>query len=196
LNSLRAFIAVDLTPEVRTQLEALAGRLRRLPGQACIRFVPISGIHLTLKFLGDTTPDVAARVGDALDHAASGLPAFTLRIRGVGCFPNLRQPRVVWVGMHESAGVLKRLQTVVEAGCTALGLPAEDRPFSPHLTFGRVRREAGAEGSSFVHIVLEREQGLDLGEMPVDAVHLFRSDLRPSGAIYSRLHSTALRGNR
>jgi 2'-5' RNA ligase len=196
LNSLRAFIAVDLTPEVRTQLEALAGRLRRLPGQECIRFVPVSGIHLTLKFLGDIAPDVAARVGDALDHAASGLPAFTIQIRGIGCFPNVRQPRVVWVGLHEPAGALKRLQSAVEAGCTALGLSAEDRPFSPHLTLGRVRREAGAEGSLVVRTVLEREQALDLGEMPVDAVHLFRSDLCPSGAIYSRLQSAALRGDR
>jgi 2'-5' RNA ligase len=90
--------------------------------------------------------------------------------------------------------MLQTLQRAVEAGCAQFKLPAEDRPFSPHLTLGRVKREAGAGAGAFVRAVLESERALDLGEMPVDAIHLFRSDLRPSGPVYSRLHSAALGG--
>jgi 2'-5' RNA ligase len=194
LNTLRAFIAVDLPPDVRTQLDALTGRLRCLPGQECMRFVASSGIHLTLKFLGEISPESATDIHDVLKDAASSMPGFTVRIRGVGCFPSSRQPRVLWVGLDDPRGMLQTLQRAIEAGCARLKLPAEDRPFSPHLTLGRVRREAGAGAGSFVRAALEREQALDLGEMAVDAVHLFRSDLRPSGAIYSRLHSAALGG--
>jgi 2'-5' RNA ligase len=194
LNTLRAFIAVDLPPDVRTQLDAMTGRLRRLPGQECMRFVAASGIHLTLKFLGEISPDLAAGVHNVLDDAASSVPGFTIRLRGVGSFPSSRQPRVLWVGLDDPRGMLKTLQRAVEEGCAHLKLPAEDRPFSPHLTLGRVRREAGAGAGAFVRSVLESERTLDFGEMPVDAVHLFRSDLRPSGAVYSRLHSAALGG--
>ena len=196
MTTLRAFIAIDLPPDLRTKLEALAGRLRHSPGQECIRFVPVSGIHLTLKFLGDIPADLAAGVHSVLDHAAGALPAFAVHVRGVGCFPDSRRPRVVWIGLEEPQGRLEVLQRAIEGGCVVLGLPAQDRPFSAHLTLGRVRREAGPEAGSFVRGVLEREQALDLGEMPVDSVHLFRSDLRPSGAIYTRLHSASLRVGR
>ena len=153
-----------------------------------------SGIHLTLKFLGEISPEVAASVHSVLDDVAHGAVAFPVRVRGIGCFPSSRQPRVLWVGLEDSRGMLQPLQRAVEEGCTRVQLPAEDRPFSPHLTLGRVRREAGEGAGAFVRSVLEREQSLDLGEMPVDAIHLFRSELRPSGAVYSRLHSAALGG--
>jgi 2'-5' RNA ligase len=159
-----------------------------------MRFVAASGIHLTLKFLGEISPEQAAGIHDVLDDAASSVPGFTIRIRGVGCFPNSRQPRVLWVGLDDPRGMLQALQRAVEQGCARLKLPVEDRPLSPHLTLGRVRREAGPGAGAFVGSVLESERTLDLGEMPVGAVHLFRSELRPSGAVYSRLHTAALGG--
>ncbi len=194
MNTLRAFIAVDLAPDIRSQLDALTGRLRRLPGQESMRFVAASGIHLTLRFLGEISPALAASLHEVLDDAARQVPGFSIHVRGTGCFPSSRQPRVLWVGLDDPGGRLKALQCAVEGGCAVLKLPAEDRPFSPHLTLARVRREAGAGAETFVRSVLEGERGLDLGEMPVDALHLFRSELRPSGAVYSRLHSAALGG--
>jgi 2'-5' RNA ligase len=194
LNTLRAFIAVDLSPDVRIRIDALTSRLRRLPGQECMRFVAASGIHLTLKFLGEISPALAGDLHGVLDDAARRIPAFTIRVYGVGCFPSSRQPRVLWVGLDDPRGMLKTLHSAIEGGCAALKLPTEDRPFSPHLTLGRVRREAAAGAAAFVRSVFEAERTLDLGEMPVDLVHLFRSELRPSGAVYSRLHSVGLGG--
>ena len=196
LTPFRAFIAVDLSPEIRTEIEALIARLRRMPGQAGMRFVSASGIHLTLKFLGDIPVELGDRLHQALERATAARSAFSVRVRGAGCFPDAGRPRVVWVGLEEPREELSALQRAIEAECVALGLPAEDRPFSPHLTLGRVRREAGAEAASFVRTMLEREQTVDLGEMTVESVHLFRSDLRPTGADYRRLHSAVLEAGR
>jgi RNA 2',3'-cyclic 3'-phosphodiesterase len=196
LTTFRAFIAVDLSPEIRMEIEALVARLRRMPGQECMRFVSASGIHLTLRFLGDIPAEMGDRLEEALERAAAARTAINVRIRGAGCFPDLRRPRVIWVGLEEPRGELTALQRAIEAECVALGLPVEDRPFSPHLTLGRVRRESGADAASFVRSVLEHEQAVDLGEMTVDSVHLFRSDLRPTGAEYRRLHSAVLDAGR
>jgi 2'-5' RNA ligase len=195
VSTLRAFIAVDLTPDIRAQLEALAGRLRRLPGQEGLRFVAAAGVHLSVKFLGEISPALAADLGGALDTAARRVPAFAIRVQGIGCFPNPRQPRVLWVGLHDPRRMLLALQSAVEEACADLRLPKEDRAFSPHLTLARVRREGGAAAGGFVGSVLECERGLDLGEMPVDAICLFRSELRPNGAVYTRIHSAALSGD-
>ena len=196
MSTFRAFIAVDLSPEIRTKIDALVGRVRKMPGQECMRFVLASGIHLTLKFLGEIPESVGESLRPAIDRASAARAAFTVRVRGAGCFPDIRRPRVLWVGLEEPQGALPSLQRAVEVECVGLGLPAEDRPFSPHLTLGRVRREAGAEATSFVRAVLEREQGVDLGEMTVDSVHLIRSDLRPTGAEYRRLHTAVLKAGR
>lgn len=192
MTTWRAFIAVDLTPEMRTQLDSLTGRMRRLTGQQTLRFAAASGIHLTLKFLGEISTDLAGGLHAVLDEAASRVRPFPVRVRGVGCFPSSRQPRVLWVGLEDHGGDLRTLQQAVETGSARLGLPKEDRPFSPHLTLARVRRDAGPEAAACVRFVLESEAGLDLGEMPIEAIHLFRSELRPSGAVYSRLHTAAL----
>lgn len=157
-----------------------------------MRFVPVSGIHLTLKFLGEILPGLADSLHPALDRVAGARLPFTVRVRGAGCFPDHGRPRVLWVGLEESQGALATLQRAIEVECAGLGLPAEDRPFSSHLTLGRVRHEAGAEAASFVRAVLDREQAVELGVLTVDSVHLFRSDLRPTGAEHHRLHSSVL----
>jgi 2'-5' RNA ligase len=157
-----------------------------------MRFVPVSGIHLTLKFLGEILPGLADSLHPALDRVAGARLPFTVRVRGAGCFPDHGRPRVLWVGLEESQGALASVQRAIELECAGLGLPAEDRPFSPHLTLGRVRHEAGAEAASFVRAVLDREQAVELGVLTVDSVHLFRSDLRPTGAEHHRLHSSVL----
>ena len=161
-----------------------------------MRFVSASGIHLTLKFLGEIQAELGDLLHPALERATAARPAFSVRVRGAGCFPDAGRPRVVWVGLEEPRGELSALQRAIESECVALGLPAEDRPFSPHLTLGRVRREAGADAALFVRSVLEREPAVDLGVMTVDSVHLYRSDLRPTGAEYRRLHSAILEAAR
>jgi 2'-5' RNA ligase len=196
LSTLRGFIAIDLPPELRKTIEALSLRLRAQPGQACMRWVQPSGIHLTLKFLGDLPAASVPELESVLDQAAAAHAPFSLTVGGIGCFPDARHPRVVWAGLDDPTGTLRLVQASIESGCAAIGLAPEDRPFSPHLTVGRVRREAGPEAAGIVQDVLDRERAFNAGEMLADAVHLFRSELRPTGAIYTRLHSAAFQGSR
>jgi 2'-5' RNA ligase len=195
LSTLRCFIAIDLPPELRKRIEALSERLRAQPGEAGLRWVQPSGIHLTLKFLGALPEARVPDVASVLDQAASAQAPFSVTVGGIGCFPDGRNPRVVWAGLDDPTGRLRLLHASIESGCAAIGMAPEARPFSPHLTLGRVRREAGPETAGVVRAILEAERAFHAGEMLADAVHLFRSDLRPTGAVYTRLHSAAFRGS-
>ena len=195
MEPIRAFVAIELPEQVKSVLTQLQNDLKRSK-IASVKWAGPAGIHLTLKFLGNVDASEMPKLKEALSGAVSGVAPFSLELGNPGAFPNTHAPRVVWVGLEEPRGELSALQRAIEAECVALGLPAEDRPFSPHLTLGRVRREAGAEAASFVRSMREREQTVDLGEMTVDSVHLFRSDLRPTGAEYRRLHSAVLEAGR
>lgn len=183
---------MDLSPEVRRLLASLTNRLRSLPGQECMRWVHPDSIHLTLEFLGDLQPARVPDLAAMLDRVCPAQCSFWLRVGGLGCFPDPRRPRVLWVGLEEPTGSLQRLQGAVRKGCAGLGLEVEKRAFSPHLTLGRVRREAGPEAADFAGRVLGAPEALTAGEVAAEAVHLYRSELRPAGAVYTRLHSAPL----
>lgn len=191
----RTFIAIELSEELRDGLDLLQDRLRAQTPRGSVRWVRPEGIHLTLKFLGDTPVEQVEDVKLALAEAAANVGPFRVAVRGLGCFPNARRPRVVWVGLEEPTGALQRLRDAVETHVAPLGFPTERRKFSPHLTLGRVQRRAS---SSEVREIGERvaasSTGL-VGEMEVRAVSYIKSDLRPSGAVYTTLLETGLKGS-
>jgi len=189
---LRTFIAIELDREFLGILEDLQCRLREQVAPRSIRWVRPEGIHLTLKFLGETRTDQLSAVKAALDQAASGIRPFTFTAGGLGCFPNSRLPRVVWVGMYEPTGTLSRLQDAIETHVAPLGFPTEKRPFRPHLTLGRVQRHASkSEVREAGEVVAASEIG-PLDEMRVERVSYIKSDLRPGGAVYTTLHESWL----
>lgn len=192
MPTFRCFVAIDLSPDVRRALESLVLRLRSLPGHESLRWVQPDSIHLTLEFLGDqplaSVPDLASM----LDRTCAGRAPFSLRLGRLGCFPDARRPRVLWVGLEEPTGSLARLQASIRTACAQLGLKVDERAFSPHLTLGRVRREAGSEAADFARLVLSGTEAPMAAQMAAEAVHLYRSDLRPTGASYTRLHSAVL----
>jgi 2'-5' RNA ligase len=195
MTTLRTFIAIELDDELRINLGRLQDRLRSQVAPRCVRWVSPEGIHLTLKFLGDTP---AIKVGDvqaALARAVAGIPPFTVTMGGLGCFPNLRRPRVVWVGLQEVTGALVRLRDAVEAEVSPLGFPTERRAFQPHLTLGRVQRYASSsEVRELGEAVLTSPAGT-LDEMKVSGVFYIKSDLRPTGAVYTILSEAKLQGD-
>jgi 2'-5' RNA ligase len=189
---LRTFIAVELDREFLDNLENLQGRLRQQVAPRSVRWVWPQGIHLTLKFLGETRPDQVAAVKPALDRAAAGVVSFTFTAGGLGCFPNTRRPRVIWVGLYEPTGALARLRDAVESQVAPLGFPTEKRSFRPHLTLGRVQRHASkSEVREIGELVAATETGV-LDEMRVERVSYIKSDLRPGGAVYTALHEAQL----
>jgi 2'-5' RNA ligase len=192
MPTLRTFIAIDLDEELRDKLGQLQAWLRDQVSPRSVRWVRPEGIHLTLKFLGDTPVEQVQAVQDALAQAAAEASPFTFTVGRLGCFPNPRRPRVVWVGLQEPSGALARLQEAVEAHVAPLGFPTEKRAFSPHLTLGRVQRYTS---NSEVREIGEMVAASTLGtidEMTVTAVSYIKSDLKPSGAVYTTLFEASL----
>ena len=196
MTKIRTFIAIDIPESIRRSLEEQTSLLRAHVPEDCIRWVRPSGIHLTLKFLGDIYPEQAAHVGRSLDQVAATSSPFTLRISQLGIFPNLKRPRVIWVGVHEPSGSLAALQSTLELECERHGFDRERRRFHPHLTLGRVKRRTPPSSLREMAEVLGKLEIGELGEFVADAVCLFQSELRPSGAQYTCLTQAFLRGNR
>ena len=137
--TVRAFVALDISYESRQAVEAATTGLRDA-GISGVRWVRPEAIHLTLKFLGNVDAGQVQTILGALEAAAAGTGPFELKLTGLGAFPNVRTPRVIWVGLYAEIDPLLELQRRVDLELhSALGIPIEKRHFSPHLTIGRVR---------------------------------------------------------
>ena len=190
-KKIRTFIAVDISPVAKVGLERLIQRLEEI-GMGNVRWVKPQGIHLTLKFLGDVDPARVEEILKVVDVASYGTKPFQLALSEVGAFPNLERPRVIWVGLQGEMEALAMLQRRVEEEMASLDFSKEERPFSPHLTLGRVGRNwrrRGGQGFDLSKLKVEEE-----ATWRVEEVHLMQSTLTPSGAIYDRLGSVPLKG--
>lgn len=197
-ESFRLFVAVELP---RPVLDALGEAQSDLADQAAragigriCRWTSLTGSHLTLKFLGDTStgrvPDLAAELLAGL----AGQAPVALELAGLGAFPSLRAPRVVWVGLAGALAELGLLQRRVEAALVPLGFPSEGRPFAPHLTLARVAEYTSAvERQALGEIVRVHAPPPSL-PLVAEVVSLMRSELGPGGARYTRLAEIRLRG--
>lgn len=188
-QKIRSFIAIELSEELKAGLEEIQKKLRR--SDADVKWVRPEGIHLTLKFLGSVTPEELERVSRAVEPAVAGVKPFELTLKSLGCFPSTRSPRVIWVGVDGGGEEVCCLQRIVEGQAAAAGFPPEERAFQPHLTVGRVR---SSRGKAALARLVEENQGVNLGSLRADAVHLFRSDLRPSGAVYTKMKTFPMKG--
>jgi len=194
MKQVRTFIAIELDETINAALTDLQRQLKAKVPQGSVRWVKPGGIHLTLKFLGDVPANRIEEVEQALTQACVGFPAFSFSVEDLGCFPNPRRPRVVWVGVQEESGTLKRLQKAVEDGMEKLGFAPEGRKFHAHLTLGRTQRRASSgDVRRLGQLVSETDIGL-LGQMEARSVSLIKSDLRPTGAVYTQLAEARLEG--
>jgi 2'-5' RNA ligase len=179
----RLFIAVELPAVVKDLLGGVVQHLRR-QGVDGVRWVRPEGVHLTLKFLGETLEERLEAIAQAMAQAAEGTPPFVLGIGGAGAFPNLRAPQVAWLGLRGQVEALGELQSALEKALELAGFPREGRAFSPHLTLGRVN---GRLTPSQLQALLEGLKGAGAVEFPdvsVDAISLIESQLERSGARY------------
>ncbi len=185
-EEIRSFIAIELPEEARSGLGKLRNELERVE-HAFVKWVNPEGIHLTLKFLGSIPSKQVAEVGEAMEGATRGISPFHLEISGLGAFPNLKQPRVLWVGISGELDKLLGLQRNIDSALSPLGFTKEERPFVPHLTLARIRERASpGERRTFGELVVSTIFE-DKYHIAVDAISLMRSQLTPAGAIYTRL---------
>ena len=192
MKQVRTFIAIELDETINAALTDLQEQLKAKVPRDSVRWVKAEGIHLTLKFLGDVPADRIEEIERTLTQACAGFPAFSFSVGGLGCFPNPRRPRVVWVGVQEQSGTLERLQKAIENGMEKLGFAPEGRKFDAHLTLGRTQRRASSgDVRRLGQLVSETDIGL-LGQMEARSVSLIKSDLKPTGAVYTQLAAVRL----
>ncbi len=176
MEKYRLFVAIDLPGDMRASLARVASDL------AGARRVPAGQLHLTLRFIGDADSATLEKIRLALEEV--NCSPFTLEVRGVGHFPRSRFPRVLWAGVSPSLPLLQ-LQEQVELALQAAGIPAEERPFSPHITIARLKEPLHSQLQQFE----EKQREYVGGTFTADHFHLYASTLSPGGAIHTRLQS-------
>lgn len=186
METARCFIAVDIDYAIRRELASLQRRLQRT--HADVKWVKPDSIHLTLAFLGNVPIDRIRPLESALDRALCGQDRFPLVFTGTGSFGKPRHPRVIWAGIKNCPSLIA-LQHKVVASLQETNVAFDGRPFSPHLTIGRVKTSKHAAG---LIEALEQEQKTEFGCVEIAEALLIKSVLTPSGAEYSVLHRTAL----
>ena len=190
-NQLRTFIAFKLPKEIRRRIGEMQSHGRS--AGLGVRWVKPDNIHLTLKFLGDTDPSLGSAVRTAMQTAVAGQRPLELATGGLGGFPSLKRPRVIWQAVTGDIERLRTIQTRLAAGLAPCGFKPEGRPFRAHLTIGRIRKPQrwGAREAAMV---------TQHGDMPAqpftaDTLIWYRSQLHPQGAVYSELARVPLDGS-
>jgi 2'-5' RNA ligase len=191
MSLLRAFIAVEIPAEIQQRVYRETANFRRAV-DFLVRWVPVENMHLTLKFLGDVSPSSMEFLMQMLRNEAENVPCFDIHLTGLGAFPSLRRPRVIFIGIQAPAA-LDSLQRGIESASRRLGYSSEERPYSAHLTLGRVKQNVGAADQQKIRRTLESTQVDLLGTARVDSVHLYKSELNPAGSVYTRLYSAPLK---
>jgi len=188
----RLFVAVELEEVVRQALGELQAQLRGR-GLNGLRWVRPEGIHLTLKFLGETPREKVGEIAEALSRSTAGVRPHELTLGKVGTFGSRNAPRVLWVDLADGVEETGRLQAQVERELAALGFPREDRGFSPHLTLARVRPESARAVAGLLAEAVAAVKA-PRATVHVREVSLMLSKLGPGGPVYTRLEAFPLTG--
>ena len=202
---MRTFIAIDLPDAVKRRLgdvqRQLDHALEELHIARSVRWTTAQNLHLTLRFLGDTTEAQRDAIQRQMTTIARPHATFALALHQLGCFPNWRRPNIVWVDFTGDTALLQRLQGEIEQMVCAAGFPAEGRPFTPHLTIGRVSKDASTQVRAQLGEALQREQVRSTtgftprtAQFAVAEIAFMQSELHPSGSVYTRLAGYSLKG--
>jgi 2'-5' RNA ligase len=186
--TIRSFIALELPPSVISLLGKVQEDLKSMRLRA--KWVRPENIHLTLKFLGNINPGDIDKIGRAMMDAVDDFTAINLVARGVGVFPGIRRARVIWVGLGGQIQLLFAMQRLLEDSLAALGFEKEKRPFQGHLTLGRFRQTVNP---STLRQIMQEYSNLSSEEFTARRIILFKSDLKPTGAVYSQLQQAAFK---
>jgi 2'-5' RNA ligase len=192
-EQIRSFIAIELPEEVKSGLHWLQTELT-LARHKSVKCVSPEGIHLTLKFLGYISPQKVGEITGVMEQASQGVSPFRLEISELGAFPNMRQPHVFWIGIKGDLNKLIAWQERIDNGLVPLGFIKESRPFTPHLTLARLREGCSSQDKRDVgELVLKTHVDVNY-KVNVNSLSLMKSQLLPTGAVYSRLAEVKLKG--
>jgi len=190
---MRAFIAIELSPDLRKRLGSLEEQLKS--SGADVKWVESKNIHLTLKFLGEIDNKTIEKIIKIMEDIAVKEKPFYIRLFSPGAFPKINSPRVIWIGIDKGDSETKQIAKILEEETAKVGIPQENRPFSSHITLGRVK--SGLNREKLVKNLenLASKPPEDSPEFLVTKITLFKSTLAPGGPIYEALKEAHLQSN-
>jgi len=177
---LRCFISIELPDDIKQGISGFISKLKEIDKD--IKWVKGENLHLTLKFLGEIEEQILPEIKDRLLNISKRHSPFDLRLKGIGAFPSIKRPRVIWIGIEDSASLIN-LQSEVEASMSELGFQKENR-FEPHLTIGRLR---GSGPSDALIKGLSFEMPKEFGLFRVESIYIMKSELSPKGPDYYKI---------
>lgn len=187
-ETLRTFIAVELPNDIHDSLQKLKNNIK--DSMPDVRWTKYGNVHLTLKFLGDIEPSKVDMISVSIQNVANEFSPFTMSLARIGAFPNSRKPSIIWVGIEEGSGEVIQIANRIESSMEKLGFAKEKRPFRPHLTIGRVRE---LKHPSIMAKSLESNEIGEIGRFRVEKLSFIKSQLDPSGSIYTTLSEALLK---
>ena len=192
MSLIRAFIAIPIPARLQEKILLETAPLRSRLESGLVRWVASENIHLTLKFLGDTSEEKLDALKKILTKEVVKFQPFEISVRKIGVFPKPSRPSVIWIGI-ENSGKLSTLHRCVERAASQIGSVPEKRPFSAHLTLGRVTRKGyGSKPRALIQKMIEESPVYDFGSVQVSSVQIFQSELTPSGAKHRSLFEANL----
>ncbi len=191
MRTIRTFIAIEISANIRQQIFSVVSQYQKLIPNGLVKWVSANNLHITLKFLGDTSLTVIPAIEQKLDSLAASISPFKFNVAAAGMFPSARKPRVVWLGL-DNKDTLTQLSVRLDDALAEVKIAREERPFSAHLTIGRVYRGLTDERlNKLGEIILSNQPGM-MGEVDVHHISLIQSDLRSERAVYTTLHQAKL----
>jgi len=191
MQTLRTFIAVDFPIEIKEKIIEITAYFQSKLPPAQIKWVEPDHMHLTLKFMGETPHDKLVQIKQSIHQVISVFPSFEIEIKALGMYPNNQRPRVIWLGINAENHLIL-LHNQLDQALKGEGIKSDRRPFSPHLTIGRVRRNADQESIIQIGKILSQFKIASLGSIKIDEILYYQSVLTPQGPIYTILQSTPL----
>jgi 2'-5' RNA ligase len=187
---IRSFLAFELPLEIKKMVTRVFEDARR--SSLDVRWVRPEGIHLTVVFMGNVKTEDLDSIGNEVGRVCSDFSPFQISLKGIGCFPNSRNPRVIWLGLVGDVDRMSRFRDRLQKQLSAFGVQEEKRSFKPHLTLGRFKKALRDEKS--LGRLLEKHKDLSSPECTVHELVLFKSELNPGGAVYTKMLSWPLSG--
>ena len=189
---IRSFVAIEFPSSTQDVIIRQTSDLRKHYPNPVIRWVKPGNIHLTLKFLGNPEQTDLEKLASALTHEASQVEPFSISFTSLGMFPNPKNPRIIWIGVN-SPSILGELQKQVETITLRHGFQTEKRPFSPHISLGRIVSRDSITNIENLTLELGSVNVSNIDKVKISAIRIFKSDLRANGPIYTSIHNIPFR---
>jgi 2'-5' RNA ligase len=188
---IRSFLAFELPPEIKNMVARVSEELRQSTLSA--RWVKVDNIHLTVVFMGNIETEDIPAIAQGVKEVCEAFGPFDLSLKGVGCFPNRRNPRVLWLGLDGDLEPMSDFRDALQGHLTGFGIKEERRKFKPHLTLGRFRKPKKMDSKE--DQLLSKYEDLSSSVCSLKELILFKSELKPTGAVYTKVEAWPLTGD-